>query len=428
MTSVVDPEFTMLDYRRALEALRNGVPNRDAVRVLGCGQRKVEDAFGRQLEACRTLIERDEQAPGTLVAGGFGTGKSHLLEYLQHQALSANFVCSRIVISKETPLYDLAKVFLAAVESATVPGRRGQAVKEIAFKMKTSSRAYVDFYQWANEVDNRVSQLFPATLMLHEQLGNDPDLVEDVTNFWSGEPLSVARVRQGLKQCAGEAAYTVKAVPARQLATERFTFLARMILGAGYAGWVLLIDEVELIGRYSLIQRGRSYAELARWMGRIEGEGYPGLTAVAAITDDFDINVLQERGDSDDVGSKFRDKGTAEMDLLAARAETGMRIIERDALQLQPPTEETLARTYDLVHRVHANAHDWEPPDVKGAEFAMRRAMRSYVRRWINEWDLVRIYPGIDVQTEEEELKPSYGEDDDLQVAPEGWVPVEASE
>ena len=31
-------------------------------------------------------------------------------------------------------------------------------------------------------------------------------------------------------------------------------------------GWLLLFDEVELIGRYTLLQRGRSYAELARWL------------------------------------------------------------------------------------------------------------------------------------------------------------------
>ncbi len=293
--------------------------------------------------------------------------------------------------------------------------------------MKTSSSAYVEFYKWANNPANGVSALFPATLLLHERLSNDPDLVEDVTNFWSGEPLPVARIRQGLRQCGAEAAYTVRAVPVRQLAGERFAFLARMILGAGYAGWVLLIDEVELVGRYSLLQRGRSYAELARWMGHVEEQGYPGLTAVAAITDDFDINVLKEKGDSEYVGPKLRDKGTEEMAVLAARAETGMRIIEREALRLQPPTEANPQRTYALVKRIHGT-HSGGTPDVEGGNLATRRAMRSYLRRWINEWDLLRIYPEADLHTEEEELRPSYGEDDALEVEPEDTFPLGRTE
>ncbi len=402
-------------YRRALEALRNGVPNGDAVRVLGCDQHEVERAFKVQLDGVEAALDNGEQSPGVLVSGGFGTGKSHLLEYLQHQALSANFVVSRVVISKETPLYDQGKVFKAAVDNAVLPDRRGQAVKEIAQQLNPRSSTYEALDTWAKQPSNGVSELFPATLFLHERLNNDPELVESVTDFWGGEPLPVADVRRGLRQLNAAAAFTIKAVPARQLPHERFMFLSRLIRGAGYKGWVLLIDEVELIGRYSLLQRGRSYAELARWMGKVEGVSYPGLTAVAAITDDFDISVLQEKADRDLVGARLRSKGTDDMVIMAARAEAGMRYIERDALPLAAPTKELLDRTYQNVREVHAKAYDWDPPEVEGADVALRRAMRSHVRRWINEWDLKRLYPGAEVHTEEQELHVGYSEDAELE-------------
>jgi hypothetical protein len=372
-----------------------------------------------QLEGVETALEADAQAPGVLVSGGFGTGKSHLLEYLQHRALSANFVVSRVVISKETPLYDQGKVFKAAADNAVLPDRRGQAVKEIAQRLVPRSPTYAALDRWAKDPANGVSDLLPATLFLHERLNNDPDLVESVTDFWAGEPLSVADVRRGLRQVDAASAFTIRAVPARQLPHERFTFLSRLIRGAGYTGWVLLIDEVELIGRYSLLQRGKSYAELARWMAKVEGVTYPGLTAVAAITDDFDISVLREKGDRDNVGARLRAKGTDEMLLMAARAEAGMRCIERDALPLGAPTHDMLRRTYNKVREVHANAYSWEPPEVEGAGVALRRAMRSYVRRWINEWDLKRLYPGAEVHTEEQELRVDYGEDQELETPTE---------
>ena len=408
--------------RRAIEALRSGVPNRDAVRVLGCNQPEVEARFAEQLAAVAAATDGEVQVPGLLISGGFGSGKSHLLEYLEHLALSQDFVVSRLVISKETPLYDPAKVFRAAVESARVPGRTGMAIPEIALGLRQDSRPYAALYTWANDPDTPIAAIFPATLMLHERLSNDPDLAELIRNFWAGDPLPIAKVREGLRQIGASAAFSVKAVKTKDLTEQRLAFVARLIQGAGYRGWVFLIDEVELVGRYSLVQRGRSYAELARWLGRIEGLQSPGITTVAAVTDDFALAVLDQKGDRDYVGAKLRDRGTDDYFALAARAEAGMRIIEREAVTLQSPTAEMLLETYERLKGIHARAYAWDPPAIAPADLAMRRAMRSHVRRWMNEWDLRRLYPGATVSTEERELRLIYEEDVALEEAPEEEV------
>lgn len=413
------PIPTATECRRALEALRSGVPNRDAVRVLGCGQAEVEGQFLHQLDALRSSVENGEPVRGLLVSGDFGTGKSHVLEYLQHLALSRNFVCSRVVISKETPLYDLGKLFKAAVDAAEVPDLTGPAVSEIALKIDPNSRPYADFYRWTHHDDSGLSAMFPATLFLYEKLKSDPELAEKITNFWSGERIPIADIRGGLRQIGELSTYPVKAVKLAQLARERFAFVSRLILGAGYSGWALLIDEVELIGRYSILQRGKSYAELARLMGKIEEDGIVGITAVATITTDFDIAVLQEKGDRDAVGPKLRSKGSDDWAVLAARAETGMRMIERDDLELVPPDELELRTTYDRLRDIHGQAYGWVPPDAWGSEDGTPRRMRSHVRRWIAEWDLRRLYPQSPVDLEEEELEVEYGEDTTLERAPE---------
>ena len=425
MTSDV---LDVVNHRRALEALRNGVPNRDAVRVLGCGQQEVEQRFREQCSVVGDELLQDRQVPGLLLAGGFGTGKTHLLEYLAHLALAENFVCSRVVISKETPLYDPAKIYRAAIETAVVPGLNGPAISEIAASLHMDSPAYAELREWASRSNGGVDALFPATLLLHERLHTDPEWVEQITGFWSGEKLPISLLRQGLRQVGASAAFAVKAVSARQLALQRIRFAARLMRGAGYKGWILLIDEVELIGRYSLEQRGRSYAELARWLGKIEDTQYPGLTAVAAITDDFELNMLREKGDREYIGPKLRNKGTDEFNLLAARAEVGMRMIERESVTLQRPDEMVLHQTYERLKDIHARAYDWQPNDISSAERNQTRAMRSYVRRWINEWDLKRLYPDADVSIMEEDLRPTYGEDQDLEQPAETTEPSDATE
>jgi len=263
-----------------------------------------------------------------------------------------------------------------------------------------------------------VSLLFPATLLLHERLNNDPELVDEITGFWSGDKLSISRVRQGLNQIGCGNLYTLRTVRLKDLALERFVFVSQLILAAGYSGWVLLIDEVELIGRYSLLQRGKSYAELARWMGEVRSEPVPGVVAVAAITDDFGLAVLQEKSDRDTIGPRFRSKGSDEYTNLAGKAETGMRLIERSVIPLTPPDSSLLERTYHQLKEIHGKAYLWEPPEIPSQAVSVTRRMRSYVRRWVNEWDLKRLYPGSEIVTEDEqELRPTYEADEDLEVA-----------
>ncbi|MCC6264435.1 MAG: DUF2791 family P-loop domain-containing protein [Bryobacterales bacterium] len=400
----------------ALEALRSGVPNHEAVRVLGSNQREVEDLFAAALESTRGAEAAGQRISGVLISGGFGAGKSHLLEYLEHVALSEGFVCSRVAISKETPLYDPVKMFQAAMDNAVLPDANGQLIQEVGSRLDASTEQYAELNAWANSPGSGLNALFPATLLLHETIaGSDPELVDQITGFWSGERLAIGRIRQGLKQVNSAARYQLKTPKVKELARQRFLFTSRLIRAAGYRGWVLLIDEVELIGRYSLLQRGRSYAELALWLGKIRGEGVPGVVAVAAITDDFALAVLKEKGDREIVGQRFRSKGGDEFTILAGRAEAGMRLVERSAIALRPPDEGVLRETYQRLKRIHAEAYAWDPPEIAQQERSVARRMRSYVRRWVNEWDLLRLYPGVDITPEEERtLRFTYEEDADL--------------
>ena len=407
------------DLKRAVEALRNGVPNRDAVQFLGCGQAAVEERFREQLIAVEPRLQEGRQAEGMLILGGFGSGKSHVLEYLRHIALEQNFVCSRVVISKETPLYDPGKLYAAAVEAAVVPGSTGAAIQEVALKLRQDSPRYGEFCKWANSEESGIAPVFPATLLLWERLSGDPEMQEDIAGFWAGEKLAVARVRSGLKQIGQSAAYNVRTVKLKELAPQRFRFASRLIRAAGYRGWVLLIDEIEMIGRYSLLQRANSYAEVARWMGQVEAEQCAGLTAVAAIVDSFVAAVLRGKEDKDLAGARLRAKGTDESTAAAARAETGMRIIEREAVELVRPGDDVLDQTYRTLKSIHAAAYRWDPPDILPAEQTKLREMRAHVRRWISEWDLKRLYPDMEVRTEEEELTFDYSENADLETPAE---------
>ena len=416
-------EQSVTTCRRALEALRNGVPNRDAVKLLGCNQPEAERRFGELLAKAADTDAPPDDAVGMLVSGEFGAGKSHLLTHLEQQALARGFVCSRVAISKETPLYDLGKVFKSAVENGRLPERRGRLIEELGQSLDFNSTAYARFYEWVNRAADAgvFSAMFPASLMVYQRLNSDLDLHWDIERFWAGERIKISRVKDGLRQLGQYRTYSFGAPKAVELPSQWLRFATQLIKGAGGKGWVVLLDEIELIGSYSLLQRGRAYAELARWMGRAVGEKNPGLVVVGTVTVDFfskiiDPNERTGKKDHDYVGPKLTSSRYREF---APRAETGMRLLKeacQEAL-LGEPAESDVRDTLEKLRKVYTSAYRWDapPPSSEIGGGSHRNRMRYRVRAAINEWDLRRFYPGATPEIEGEEYRLPYTEDRDLE-------------
>ena len=409
-------ENNTLSSRRALEALRNGVPNREAVKILGCNQPEAEGRFEDMLIQAADRDNVPDGALGMLISGDFGSGKSHLLTHLEQQALSQGFVCSKVAISKETPLYDLGKVLKSAVDNGRMPNRAGRLIEELGQALKPHSPEYADFFKWANDTEsNGLSQMFPASLLVHER-SRDLELNSEIEYFWAGDRIKVSRVKDGLRQIGQFQSYSFRAPKAAELPPQRLRFVIEVIKAAGYKGWVVLLDEIELVGSYSLLQRGRSYAELARWLGEAVDEPYSGLATVGTVTDDFASAIISPDGnkkDRDYVAPKLE----ARYANIVARAETGMRLLEREVIPLKQPTDTEVRETAEKLRQIYSTAYDWDPPalqaEARGAGYQNR--MRYKVRASINEWDLLRLYPDYSPETEGDEYRHTYEENVDLE-------------
>lgn len=407
VTMGVDPA---VGRRRAIEALRSGVPSRDAVAITGSGQTAIEDRFTVLREAAAA-----GNPDGMLLGGGFGAGKSHLLEHLAGLAIDAGCTVSRVVISKETPLHDPAKVFAAAADSALMGGWPRPAILEAAARIDLDGRPFAELLRWTNSTGSGLNERFAATLALFAQVRErDQAFADTIVRFWSGDPIATPELRRRLKEI-GELRPSLPPITVKELGGQRLRFAAKLLAAAGSAAWVILFDEVELIGRYSLLQRAKSYAELARWVhGDHGGPGLP-IVAVLAMTDDFEAAVISGRNDRELIPEKLRAKQTPEATALAAAATRGMRVIDREMQLLTPPDDAELAQAYARLKQLHGEAFGWVPPDVAGLERLGATRMRQYVRTWINEWDLLRLDPSYQPQTEVVDVSAGYGEDPDLE-------------
>ena len=79
--------------------------------------------------------------------------------------------------------------------------------------------------------------------------------------------MSTRAIRQALVAAGAGRAFSLKPLPAAELTEQLTRFVPLLFRAAGYAGWCILLDEIELIGRYTPLQRALSYAWLAAWLG-----------------------------------------------------------------------------------------------------------------------------------------------------------------
>ncbi len=396
----------------AIEALRAGVPNRAAIRQMGTEQTGIEHAFDAALSACwadAVPARAGTGSAGIGMAGGFGTGKSHLLGYLAEVARQQGFVVSRAVVSKETPLSHPGHVLAAALRDAALPDRPDDPIAACVTALRERPEALDSIALALSSPDAGFAPIFAACLFLVRRDSTLTETLRQIIRLWSGAKVSVSAIRQALVVSGAGRMFSLKAIPAAAMTDQLTRFVPLLFRAAGYAGWCVLLDELELIGRYTPLQRALSYAWLGAWLGLDGKRRFPGIVTAYAITDDFATAVINPRMDSEKLPERLTLKGRATEAVLARSA---IRHIERTVLQnrLLPPTLNDLTICHDKVQRLYSTAYDWPAPPLPPVERASSRTMRQYIKGWITLWDLRRLGGG-DVQLVADSIASNYAED-----------------
>ena len=94
---------------------------------------------------------------------------------------------------------------------------------------------------------------------------------------------------------------------------------------------------------------------------------------------------------------------------------------------MRPLSEENIQETIEKLRLIHGRAHNWDAPeptaDLGGA--AYRNTIRYKVRACINEWDLRRLYPGMEPEIESQAFEHRYEELPELEEEVKDDEPVE---
>jgi hypothetical protein len=404
-----------IDARIAIEALRAGVPNRAAIRQMGTEQTGIEHAFESALAAAWPDAG-PSRAAGIGMAGGFGAGKSHLLGYLAEVARQQGFVVSRVVVSKETPLSQAALVLAAALRDAALPNRPDDPVAACIAVLRERPEALDALETEVRDPASGLAPIFAACLFLVRRGSTTPDTLRRIARLWSGAKVSAPAIRKALAAAGAARMFALRPVAVAEATEQLIRFMPLLFRAAGYAGWCILLDEVELIGRYTPLQRALSYAWLGAFLGLNGKRRFPGVVTAYAITDDFVAAVISARQDAEKLPNRLALKGRGPDAELALSA---IRHIERTVLQhrLLPPTLDDLSACHDKVLRLYRTAYDWPAPPLPPPERTSSRTMRQYIKGWVTQWDMLRLDRG-DVVLLDDTIASNYTEDETLAEPP----------
>ncbi len=234
------------------------------------------------------------------VRGEYGTGKTFFARWLQERARARGFAASEVQINEtETPLHKLETVYRRLVE------RLGTADTGVG-----AFRGVIDGWFYALEQDvladtsviaanandllartnalmearlatiNKTAPAFSAVLRTYRRAVADGDamLADGLISWLAGQP----NVAASVKRAAG-----IKGDLDHFGATNFIVGLLTILRDSGFAGLVLVLDEVETLQRMRTDTREKGLNALRQWIDEIDAGRYPGLYLVVTGTPAF---------------------------------------------------------------------------------------------------------------------------------------------
>lgn len=255
------------------EALRAGVPTRLSTRELPDLRKNLTQSIGTDLIS----FERGTIPQGKILWGQYGQGKTHALTAIEHMALDRNFAVSRVSLSREVSCHNLFNFYGSVAERIKTPDSTLEGIQHYLNRFTPAQIKEAGFPKGEN-----YENILPAIVFedYFYSEGEDKDkLYGDLT----GTRLPIGEVGRIHRASRGTPMPKTK-FKVTEHARAYFGVMADAISFCGFEGWVILIDEVELIGRLGKVSRLKAYDNLTWLLNWSSEMKYPIYTVVAAAT------------------------------------------------------------------------------------------------------------------------------------------------
>lgn len=366
----------------AIESLRAGIPTRLSTRLLPDLRASVTDKILLDLASFETGVI----PAGRILWGQYGQGKTHALTAIEHQALDHNFAVSRVSLSREVSCHNLFSFYSQIAPRIRTPDSTLEGIQQYLNRLHP-----VDIRQTILFQDERYRNNLPLT-MLEDYLFAEGEDKEKLYGALLGLRLPGSEISRMHRSVKGEKLPSLH-FKATEHADAFLGLMADTLQMCGFEGWVILIDEIELIGRLGKLSRYKAYKNLDWLLNWGSTQKYPIYTVAAAATrlqDDLWYGKEQDDRSMMPELAEAKWGPAAGMDMIRFF----MRAVDNNALNVLPARSADLETLLDCVADLHGQAYEWQP-DFSSSELIRHvgaQPVRTYIRAALESLDLQYLY------------------------------------
>ncbi len=331
------------EARHIIEALRSGIPSR----AVGQYFSEARPRMMKEISARLDMVCNEGKSSGMVVCGKYGEGKTHLLNTVFNLAHSNHMVVSLLSLSKETPMDKLYLIYQKIIQNTYLPMRQQPGFMHELEKLSANSPIANEMQLYAAKQleTDKLYYLFRSYLNTEdsdEKFLLQADLEGD---FVANAPLKKIYRRifnQPVK-------YNVNFTKTKHCG-DYFSFMSHLFTQMGYHGWVILIDETELMGRLGKKARLNAYRNMARFL--LPEPSLEAVFSIFALSASYVEDVIEGKREHENLEAVYPEEPEpirTVLDLLVK------------APQLAPLTKEEIQQVLYKIQEFHGKAYAWTP-------------------------------------------------------------------
>ena len=239
-----------------IESLRSGIPTRTSTRVLPDARPDLTSKISQDLDDCIS----GKYPKGRFIWGAYGQGKTHELTCIEHLALDRGFAVSRVTLSRELSGQHLFRLYGKLASSIKTPDSTHFGIQHKLDKKRSG-----DLPDSPIQDEHRYTHRLPAIVLEDYFYATDQQDRELLYRDLLGEKPPIADIRRIHKVSRGVPFPRIPTFGVLKHGQAYFEMMSDVIQWCGYKGWIILIDEIELIARLTKVARLNAYKNLS-WL------------------------------------------------------------------------------------------------------------------------------------------------------------------
>lgn len=332
-----------IEARHIIEALRSGVPSRAVGQYFSEARPKIMREISDRLDA----VCDQGKSSGMIICGKYGEGKTHLLNTVFNLAHSNQMVVSYLSLSKETPMDKLYLIYQKIIRNTYLPMRQQPGFMHELEKISANSPIASEMLVYAAKhlQTDKLYYLFRSYLGTE-----DSDEKFLLQADLEGDFVANAALKKIYRRIFSQPVkYNVNFTKTKHC-SDYFSFMSHLFTLMGYHGWVILIDETELMGRLGKKARLNAYRNMARFL---LPELCPENTfSIFALSASYTEDVIEAKHEYENLEAVYPDEPEP--------ARTVLDLLVK-APQLVPLTKEEINNILYKIQDFHGRAYEWTP-------------------------------------------------------------------